>query len=551
MKAKKRDNLGQTFHVATTKVPCRNIAGFAEHAVKTAHESRAVYNACIRILVEANDEDIPLRSRDGYKEPSLQEALLELRKKTPWLQEISSNVRRSAAAQAHTAFGRWLEAQRLNAWKLAKASDLKQKRRKTLHEVARLRRTDAAKYRLSRKQTLENVRKMRRDAGKLFAKVERYARRNRDPLRMMRKRKDAERRQRLTFPLIAGPLRFLDDNRTELRVYGFGDITLKQPLPDGMEPVSLTLVARRKRRHRKQHRPVRLEQLEWSAHIQYRRYVEQKPVTPGCSSVGVDPGVTHAATTQDDQGRITHYHYTGTPITQRERRLQNLRRRRADCTRRSRRWRAYNREIRRTSKRLTNLRHHQTVQMANAIVGENAIVGIEDFQADNARRSARGTHEAPGTNVQAKRGLSRALDYSRPGELKREVKRASERRGAVWNLPPAKNTSRRCAQCGHTAKKNRESQAAFRCRECGHTANADANAAENHRQGAVRWLLAKADRRKAPQRGAASTVPRSRRKPAAKASPRHAGAPYKATGAPPTTMTRRKKRNSPPTQDIP
>ena len=222
MKAKKRDNLGQTFHVATTKVPCRNIAGFAEHAVKTAHESRAVYNTCIRILVEADDEDMPLRSRDGYEEPSLQEALLELRKKTPWLQEISSNIRRSAAAQAHTAFGRWLEAQRLNAWKLAKASDLRQKRRKTLQEVARLRRTDAAKYRRIRKETLESVRTMRRDAGKLTAKVERYARQNRDPLRMMRKRKDAERRQRLTFPLIAGPLRFLDDNRTELRVYGFG-----------------------------------------------------------------------------------------------------------------------------------------------------------------------------------------------------------------------------------------------------------------------------------------------------------------------------------------
>ena len=541
MKAKKRDNLGQTFYVATEKAPCRNIASFAEHAVKTAHESRAVYNACIRILVEADDEDMPLRSRHGYKGLSLLATLLELRTRTPWLQDVSSNVRRSAAAQAHTAFGRWLEAQRLNAWKLARASDLRHKRRKTLQEVAQLRRTDVAKYRRSRKQTLKSVRTMRRDAGKLTAKVERYARRNRDPLRMMRQRKNAERRQRLTFPLIAGPVRFLDDTRTELRVEGFSDVTLKQPLPNGMEPVSLTIVARRKRRHRKQRRPVRLEQLEWSAHVQYRQHVEQKPVTPDAPSVGVDPGETHAATTQDDQGQVTHYHYTGTPIAQHERRLQNLRRRRADCSRKSRRWRRYNQEIRRTSKRLTNLRHHQTVQMANAIVGDNAIVGIEDFQADNARRSARGTHEKPGTNVKAKRGLSRALDYSRPGELKQEVKRASERRGAVWNLHPAKNTSRRCAQCGHTAKKNRESQAAFRCRGCGHTANADANAAENHRQGAVRWLLAKADRRKASRRGAASTVPHGRRKPTAKASPQHAARPETASDTLPRTMTRRKK----------
>ena len=430
----KRDNLGQTFHVATTKAPCRNMPGFAKHAVKTAHESRAVYNACIRILVEADDEDIPLRSRDGYEKPSLQEALLELRTRTPWIEDISSNIRRSAAAQAHTAFGRWLEAQRINGRKLAKASDLRQKRRKALHDTAQLRRTHPAEYHRTRKQTLKNVGEMRRTAAKLTAKVERYTRRDRDPLHMTRRRKHAERDQRLTFPLIAGEIRILDNSRTQLRVHGFGDLELKRPLPDGMEPVSLTLVARRKRRHRRSR--VQLEQLEWSAHLQYRRHVDQKPVTAESSSVGVDPGVKHAATTQDDQGRITHHHYTGTVLEERQRRLQNLRRRRADCTRRSRRWRAYNHEIRRTSNRLTNLRNHQTLQMANATVDENAIVGIEDFQANNARRSARGTHDAPGTNVQAKRGLSRALDYSRPGELKQELKRACERRGAVWSLIP-------------------------------------------------------------------------------------------------------------------
>ena len=547
----KRDNLGQTFHVATTKAPCRNMPGFAEHAVKTAHESRAVYNACIRILVEADDEEMPLRSGHGYEGPSLLKALLELRTRTAWLQDISSNIRRSAAAQAHTAFGRWLETQRINGRKLAKASDLRQNRHDALQETARLRRADPAEYRRIRKRTLKSVHDIRGTARKLTAKVEKYARRNRDPLQLMRKRKDAEWRQQLTFPLIDGNIRVLDDSRTELRVHGFGDLKLKRPLPDGMEPVSLTLVARPKRRHRNKQSRVRLEQLEWSAHVQYRRHLQQKPVTPDAPSVGVDPGVKHAATTQDNQGRTTHHHYTGTGIEERQRRLRNLRRRRADCTRRSRRWQGYNWEIQRASKRFTNLRNHQTVQMANAIIGENTIVGIEAFEADNARRSARGTHEAPGINVKAKRGLSRALDYSRPGELKQELRRACERRGGVWSLIPAKNTSRRCARCGCTAKEHRESQAAFRCRGCGHTANADANAAENIRQEAVRGLLAKTERRKAARRGAASTVPRSRRKPAAKASPRHAERPDTAIGTPPTTTTTRKKQDQPPTQDIP
>ena len=323
-----------------------------------------------------------------------------------------------------------LEAHRKNARRLAKASNLRQKHRDSLQKTARLRRADPAEYRRTRELTLKSVRDIRATARKLTAKVEKYAKRNRYPLRMMRKRKDAERRKRLTFPLIAGDIRFLDDSRTELCVHGFGDLILKRPLSDGMEPVSLTLVARRKRRHRKQRTAVRLEQLEWSAHVQYRRYVDQKPVTPDSPSVGIDPSVKHAATTQDDQGQITHHHYTGTGI-------------------------------------------------------------------------------------------------------------------------PVKNTSRRCAQCGCTAKEHRESQAAFRCKKCGHTANADANAAENMRQGAVTSLLAKPGRREAARRRAASTVPRSQRKPAAKTSPRHAGAPYKATGAPPTTTTTRKKRDRSPTQEIP
>jgi IS605 OrfB family transposase len=40
-----------------------------------------------------------------------------------------------------------------------------------------------------------------------------------------------------------------------------------------------------------------------------------------------------------------------------------------------------------------------------------------------------------------------------------------------------RNTSRECAECGHTAKENRKTQDQFRCRSCGHAANADTNAA--------------------------------------------------------------------------
>ncbi|MFG3442919.1 RNA-guided endonuclease InsQ/TnpB family protein [Nonomuraea sp. NPDC047897] len=42
-----------------------------------------------------------------------------------------------------------------------------------------------------------------------------------------------------------------------------------------------------------------------------------------------------------------------------------------------------------------------------------------------------------------------------------------------------RNTSRTCSRCGHCAKDNRRTQAAFACTACGHTAHADVNAATN------------------------------------------------------------------------
>ncbi|MEV1175111.1 zinc ribbon domain-containing protein [Nonomuraea sp. NPDC049784] len=40
-------------------------------------------------------------------------------------------------------------------------------------------------------------------------------------------------------------------------------------------------------------------------------------------------------------------------------------------------------------------------------------------------------------------------------------------------------TSRTCARCGHCARENRLTQAAFRCMACGNSAHADVNAAIN------------------------------------------------------------------------
>ena len=51
--------------------------------------------------------------------------------------------------------------------------------------------------------------------------------------------------------------------------------------------------------------------------------------------------------------------------------------------------------------------------------------------------------------------------------------------GVPLRMVDPRNTSRTCSACGHCAKENRKSQAAFVCVQCGHTSNADWNAAIN------------------------------------------------------------------------
>ena len=183
------------------------------------------------------------------------------------------------------------------------------------------------------------------------------------------------------------------------------------------------------------------------------------------------------------------------------------------------------------NRKLTNLKDHQTLVMANAIVKNAAVVGIEDFDARNATRSAKGTNTTPGTNVQAKAGLNRALAFSRPGKQKAGLRRASQRIGAVYGMVPPKNTSRCCARCGHTAKGNRKSQAVFRCLKCGLTCNADANASENVRTATMTRLLAKLTRAEA-RRGRGQPLP-------AAGTPRPTKPRREASEACPETETRR------------
>lgn len=103
-------------------------------------------------------------------------------------------------------------------------------------------------------------------------------------------------------------------------------------------------------------------------------------------------------------------------------------------------------------------------------------VAIEDLNVLTMTRSARGTIDAPGSNVRQKAGLNRAIRSNVWGVLARRLEQKAPER--VVKVNPA-YTSQRCSACGIVDRDARESQARFRCRSCGHVGNADVNAARN------------------------------------------------------------------------
>src|SRR5674536_284408 len=104
------------------------------------------------------------------------------------------------------------------------------------------------------------------------------------------------------------------------------------------------------------------------------------------------------------------------------------------------------------------------------------LIRVEDLRRRNMTRPAKGTVDAPGTNVRPKAGLNRAILDQGWGVLVTRLEQKAPGRVEKVN---AAYTSQRCPACGYTAAESRESQARFGCRSCGHTAHAELNAARN------------------------------------------------------------------------
>lgn len=129
--------------------------------------------------------------------------------------------------------------------------------------------------------------------------------------------------------------------------------------------------------------------------------------------------------------------------------------------------------------KIANTRMDYLHKQSTIISKNHAVVVLEDLKVSNMSRSAKGSVEEPGTNVNAKSGLNKSILDQGWGMFRQMLKYKLEHSGGSLILVDPKYTSQKCNCCGHISKENRKTQSDFQCIVCGFEQNADINAAKN------------------------------------------------------------------------
>ena len=135
--------------------------------------------------------------------------------------------------------------------------------------------------------------------------------------------------------------------------------------------------------------------------------------------------------------------------------------------------------------RIVRRRNDWIERTTTSLAKADILIAMEDLdvQAMTRKPKPRPDPANPGrylhNGAKAKAGLDRSILSNNWSRLMTRLKDKMDANGGNLVIVPAAYTSQACHECGHVAKKNRESQAVFKCVECGYEANADVNAAMN------------------------------------------------------------------------
>ena len=275
--------------------------------------------------------------------------------------------------------------------------------------------------------------------------------------------KPASRWKQLEFPHGNRALKLLGENQDRLTVPGVGTMRVRKGRP--VPPFGRAFVVVKNGR--------------WYATFECSR--EPQPLPKTGKIIGVDRGVyVLAATSEGELIRNGRFQQRRARITKRlQRELEAL-------TKRDERKRCVNRDdpkriaavrrLARAREREANCRLDALHKKALKLIRSADVIGLEKLDLRAMTRSARGTVEAPGRNVAAKRGLNRVMLDAGFGILARLIGEKAEYAVREVIAVEPRYSSQTCGRCRHVSAKSRRRRR-FACVSCGFTTHVDVNAA--------------------------------------------------------------------------
>ena len=212
---------------------------------------------------------------------------------------------------------------------------------------------------------------------------------------------------------------------------------------------------------------------KWFAAIQTQREVDH-PEPAATSAIGIDLGIANFAAFSDGSFVAPVSSFKAHEV-----RLARYQRRMARKVNGSANWKKAKVRVQRMHSKIASVRRDFLHKTSCAIARSHALVVVEDLAVSNMSRSAKGTVEKPGKNVNAKSGLNKAILDQGWAEFRRQLEYKLNWNGGTLLAVPAHHTSQTCPECGHVSKDNRQTQSRFACVSCGHTAHADTVGAIN------------------------------------------------------------------------
>ena len=212
----------------------------------------------------------------------------------------------------------------------------------------------------------------------------------------------------------------------------------------------------------------------WYVSFGCERELDQNPIHPSTSAIGIDLGVTKLITTSDGQHIKPKNSFKANQI-----KLAALQRQLSRKVLFSQNWKKQKNKIQKLHHHIANIRHDYLHKITTTISKNHAMIACEDLKVANMSKSASGSATQHGRNVKAKSGLNKFILDQGWGMMIDMLEYKQHWTGGLLVKVNPQYTSQTCFECKHITKENRQTQAKFECVKCGHTANADVNAAKN------------------------------------------------------------------------